>query len=156
MEVVAGLSFTAFREGANLPARHQLTWPSDASKKAWQEVWHIFHQLGLDATTGANIKPGAPVGASQPGIAAEASHSAHDTEEHRLASNAQSHTGQDLMTLCGDDRRGIWNMAGSSPGAATGAFQLGEAAGASQPGVVADWLAHGTAAPSGASGERSS
>ena len=76
---------------------------------------------------GANIKPGAPVGASQPGIAAEASHPAHETEEHRLASNAQAHTGQDLMTLCDDDRRGIWNMTGSSPGAATGAFQLGEA-----------------------------
>ena len=47
MEMISGISYTAFRNGRNLPATQSLVFPDDDSRDAWIKVWEGMKQLGL-------------------------------------------------------------------------------------------------------------
>ena len=53
MELVAGLSYTAFARGSNLPAGHEVKFPTERSRQSWACIWHVFEQLGLTVTPSA-------------------------------------------------------------------------------------------------------
>ena len=53
MEIVAGLSYTAFARGSNLPAGHEVKFPTERSRQSWACIWHVFEQLGLTVTSSA-------------------------------------------------------------------------------------------------------
>ena len=50
MELVAGLSYTAYARGSNLPEGHQVMFPGEDARESWERVWHLFVRLGLTVT----------------------------------------------------------------------------------------------------------
>ena len=68
IEMILGISYTAFRNGRNLPATQSLVFPDDDSRDAWIKVWEGMKQLGLQykfSDTARTTSAGQPSQSSQ-------------------------------------------------------------------------------------------
>ena len=66
MEMIAGISYTAFRNSKNLPKTQSLVFPNDKSKDAWCKVWERLEQLGAQVSdTARTTSAGQPSQPSQ-------------------------------------------------------------------------------------------